>query len=134
MEEQNNLLEKPETPLEEEKKYVFINTENINYTFEKIVDELNLNSNDTIIFMQSKNSKRININSIKNLISCGAKIEFEMVEIDINNSMDIQAAISLAKIAIDLKSKYKEKEYGYYIHGNKINIESLFKYITNKFI
>ena len=55
MEKQNNLeIESPDEN-KIKNKFVFVNTENIDYSFGEIVEELNLNSNDTIILMQSKN-------------------------------------------------------------------------------
>lgn len=130
MEQQNNL--EIETPIENKitKKYFFVNTENINHTFGEIIEKFNLNSNDTIILMQSKNSKRISIESMKKLVYCGAQIEFETVEIDVNNSMDIQIAISLAATVINQKAKHPE--YEYYIHAQKIDAISLAQYIIDK--
>lgn len=135
MEEQNNL--ELETSIENEEienKYVFVNTESDNSNVGKMVEKLNLNSNDVVIIMQSKNSKRISIESMKKLLYCGATIKFETVEIDINNSMDIQIAIDSAKIAVEQKSKTEGQKYENYVHGQKIEIESLFRYIANKFI
>ena len=55
MEKQTNLeIESPDEN-KIKNKFVFVNTENIDYSFGEIVEELNLNSNDTIILMQSKN-------------------------------------------------------------------------------
>ena len=130
MEKQNNLeIESPDEN-KIKNKFVFVNTENIAYSFGEIVEELKLNSNDTIILMQSKNSKRISIQSMEKLISCGAKIEFETVEIDINNSMDIQMSISAAAALIN--EKVKHPEYEYYMHAYKIDTISLLKYIIDK--